>query len=459
MHIVSIEVERHPVLGSFLFSFDAGAGLKTFNLLIGSNGAGKTQIMDLVYDCIVKGFNPWNDEVHRKLTVILTEAEITELGVTYSDLRFEYNGDRPNNWGAIKVFRVSDDVDVTRELLPKIQNNLVQKVFQKSCRYSPVEINFASKIIDSVKATTLDSDTVKTKSGPNLAEEIGQLLVDIYNQDAQEALLRERTNAGKGVEYEIHEGKYDRFRKAYSRMFVGKTLSEVSPNDNKHNVLFRDESNGTEFGIEGLSSGEKQVVYRVGYLLSNLGNIEGGVVFIDEPELSLHPVWQRKYLTFLKEVFASNGECKIQFIIASHSPYIIQGADFSETHIWQLKREKGTVTYDNVEKKWSVIPWGPTLGEITFQAFGLPTVEFHCDLYGALQSQKAPGEVKEIEKWFVGQGQTKEISWNESGTGTPRTETLMTYVRNKIHHPDNTDRPDFSEKQLEESILRMLTLI
>ncbi len=459
MKIVSIEVENHPVLNDLLFSFDTGSGLKIFNLLIGSNGAGKTQIMDVVYSFLEQGFTPWHDEINRKLSVEFTADEVSELGITYSDLRFEYDSSHPGNWDSIKAFRISDNVEVTNDFRPKIQDNTLQKVFRRNCRYSPVEINFANKRIDSVKASTLDTDEVKTKSSADLANEIGQLLVDIYNQDAQEALLRERKNSGKGVEYEVHEGKYDRFRNAYAKMFDGKELAEVAPKDNKHDVLFKDTTSGIEFDIEGLSSGEKQVVYRAGYLLSNLGNIDGGIVFIDEPELSLHPIWQKKYLAFLEDIFTLNGSCEIQFIIASHSPYVIQGADFSKTHIWELKREKGVVTTDNVEKKWSVLPWGPTLGEITFQAFGLPTVEFHCDLYGALQSQKASGEIKEIEKWFLIQGQTKEISWNDSKTGSPWTETLMTYIRNKVHHPDNADRPDFSEEQLEDSINRMLNLI
>ena len=100
-----------------------------------------------------------------------------------------------------------------------------------------------------------------------------------------------------------------------------------------------------------------------------------------------------------------------------------------------------------------------TLGEITYQAFNLANTEFHCDLYSALQTLKAPGEIKDIEAWFLTQGQTKEISWHDKTKGNNRDETLMTYVRNSIHHPDNIDRPKFSSEQLEESITRMLALI
>ena len=45
------------------------------------------------------------------------------------------------------------------------------------------------------------------------------------------------------------------------------------------------------------------------------------IVLIDEPEISLHPNWQIKYISFLKKVFAEYNSC--HFIIASHSHYMV----------------------------------------------------------------------------------------------------------------------------------------
>ncbi|MDY3745891.1 MAG: AAA family ATPase, partial [Lachnospiraceae bacterium] len=44
-----------------------------------------------------------------------------------------------------------------------------------------------------------------------------------------------------------------------------------------------------------------------------------GVVVIDELDLSLHPTWQKRIVRILKDLFP-----KIQFICATHSPFIIQ---------------------------------------------------------------------------------------------------------------------------------------
>lgn len=52
-----------------------------------------------------------------------------------------------------------------------------------------------------------------------------------------------------------------------------------------------------------------------------------GIVVIDEIDLSLHPTWQRKIIGILKELFP-----KIQFICATHSPFIIQSLEEGELH-------------------------------------------------------------------------------------------------------------------------------
>ena len=50
-----------------------------------------------------------------------------------------------------------------------------------------------------------------------------------------------------------------------------------------------------------------------------------GIVLIDEIDLSLHPTWQRRIVGILKELFP-----RIQFICATHSPFIIQSLEEGE---------------------------------------------------------------------------------------------------------------------------------
>lgn len=53
-----------------------------------------------------------------------------------------------------------------------------------------------------------------------------------------------------------------------------------------------------------------------------------GIVLIDEIDLHLHPKWQRRIVDDLKRVFP-----KIQFVVTTHSPFIIQSLDIGELQI------------------------------------------------------------------------------------------------------------------------------
>ena len=53
-----------------------------------------------------------------------------------------------------------------------------------------------------------------------------------------------------------------------------------------------------------------------------------GIVLIDEIDLHLHPKWQRRIVDDLKRVFP-----KIQFIVTTHSPFIIQSLGIGELQI------------------------------------------------------------------------------------------------------------------------------
>ena len=49
------------------------------------------------------------------------------------------------------------------------------------------------------------------------------------------------------------------------------------------------------------------------------------MVVIDELDLGLHPTWQRRIVPILKELFP-----RIQFVCATHSPFIIQSLEPGE---------------------------------------------------------------------------------------------------------------------------------
>jgi putative ATP-dependent endonuclease of the OLD family len=66
------------------------------------------------------------------------------------------------------------------------------------------------------------------------------------------------------------------------------------------------------------SSGEKEIVH---FLLAMFAlNVKDGVVLIDEPELHLHPRWQRIFLGLFRDIAPSRNN---QFVITTHSPVFV----------------------------------------------------------------------------------------------------------------------------------------
>lgn len=67
---------------------------------------------------------------------------------------------------------------------------------------------------------------------------------------------------------------------------------------------------------------------------------EPAVVLVDEIDLHLHPAWQRRLMSYLREHFP-----KTQFIVTAHSPLVVQSA--ADANIVVLRKEGDHVVIDN----------------------------------------------------------------------------------------------------------------
>lgn len=93
---------------------------------------------------------------------------------------------------------------------------------------------------------------------------------------------------------------------------------------------------GTILSFDSLSDGYRNVIKIVTdiatkmcilnpYLGKDILKLTPGIVVIDELDLSLHPTWQKRIVRILKELFP-----KVQFVCATHSPFIIQSLEEGE---------------------------------------------------------------------------------------------------------------------------------
>ena len=82
-------------------------------------------------------------------------------------------------------------------------------------------------------------------------------------------------------------------------------------------ILTMELPNGRNTSAANLSSGELQLLTLFTFLYFRFGQEEEFTIIIDEPELSLHLLWQSSYLEAI-----TNANPRAQFIVATHSPEI-----------------------------------------------------------------------------------------------------------------------------------------
>ncbi|MHC8298987.1 AAA family ATPase [Pseudomonas sp. ZS1P83] len=91
-----------------------------------------------------------------------------------------------------------------------------------------------------------------------------------------------------------------------------------------------------EISLRRASSGEQCMLV---IMLGIAGHItDHSSIFIDEPEISLHPQWQEKFMSLLIEVFSPYAGCN--FYIATHSPQIISKLSEENCFITSLTKKE-----------------------------------------------------------------------------------------------------------------------
>lgn len=183
-------------------------------------------------------------------------------------------------------------------------------------------------------------------------------------------------------------------------------------------------------------------------------------LFIDEPEICLHPKAQSKLFNVLLELSKTK-----QVFLTTHSPYFLVSEYLNTIGLFIFLLEGGVPKVERVNNTNSnILPWSPTWGEINYKAYKLPTIEFHNELYGRLQELSRKWKISEFENWLASQGVEKIKQWTMEINGNarnPEDTTLQTYIRNKIHHPENVtmQQHEFNEDELDNSISQMIYLI
>lgn len=100
-----------------------------------------------------------------------------------------------------------------------------------------------------------------------------------------------------------------------------------------HNVELIKVQHGDKVMLSTLSSGQLSLMYGLFGLISRIEN--NSLIFIDEPEVSLHPKWQEVVLEKYKEIIDCFEMCHL--IAATHSPQVASSLHGDNSFILKMK--------------------------------------------------------------------------------------------------------------------------
>ena len=443
-YVKEITFYNHYLFGNQTIKFYDHNG-KTFNtiVIIGENGGGKTALINYLYDILIK-------DSYTSTTAIPKESKVT-IENTDSKLESEPDSEgikhiideliiHKNTQGMQNIVFVSDGYIVHGT---KDSNNIHK--YSVGGILTPAEISYIpTEDVRYVTSTTLD--TAERYSEKDIAHSIEQLLVDIVNQDNQKIAKYAEDHRGEKIPESIFESLLiNRFKNAYDIIFQQKLVF----NNVKNNTKLTFKKNGREINIHDLSSGEKQIIYRSTYLLKNAGILKGSPVFIDEPEISMHPKWEKKIYSFYKKLYTYNEIQESQFFFATHSDYVIEEA-LKDDDAMIVSINNGKVKI--IKKNEFMLPIVSS-AEIKYHIFGIPTTDYHNQLYSQVEEKFKKKQVKSLDVLLLSKGAPKKKSRNN------RTEynTLPIYIRNAINHPNNGNK--YTDKELQDSIKYLISVL
>ncbi len=275
MKIEKIKFNNHNIFDNLEINFKNKEGnvLNTI-VIIGENGSGKTTLLKCIYDSFSIDKLNYDyiseNKIELKSTLYTTIVDISEVPML-TDSYFQK-----------KIFHFNE---------PKIV-------------YMPTEINFEK--INKVDNTFKFTPSFQNIVDQNMTQSIPSLIATKINKE----IFRNR-NKTIG---EVIDSVCNNINDIFSIMNLDVKLIGLSE-DNETKPIFKN-SLGKEFDITELSSGEKQLFLRA--LSLKFLEVNNSVILIDEPEISLHPQWQRKIINLYESIGENN-----QLIIATHSPHVI----------------------------------------------------------------------------------------------------------------------------------------
>lgn len=244
-----------------------------------------------------------------------------------------------------------------------INEDFFKELLLKSIKIDTPEkfLYFLSKIVEKNQSTISSETIIETiyeyLSNLNLPEQIKRIctsenykfLTEIF-ENKEDLLTIDKFSDKEYLKERVNSPEFLKILKYLKKLAIRNLIKF------KMNLLKNDES----FDYFRLSSGEKTLLSYFANILGRIRELDdiqaedptynhvankSYLILIDEVELHLHPEWQRNFIKQLNEFFTySNQSKKFQFVIASHSPFIVTDI-YDENIIYLGENNPDTKTF------------------------------------------------------------------------------------------------------------------
>lgn len=311
-----------------------------YTLIIGNNGCGKTSLMNAIanFYCETKSrYSPTTDVIttgSNPQRIIATTNGIGDTfpndesdKINYRDLRYVYLGTRfYGNYS--KKYLLERAALLFLESDKTFDQISVNKDICQFVGYDTnIKLRYALKDAFKAKGTVLKKAIASLrnkKTGPT-SEEIARL----------ENILPEIKDA---IELWVNFSAdlYDLHGVRNLELFL--FLRKLKALQLKNVMISKDNSN-PPISFDNVSSGEANLLSSLLSLNSSIKS--DSLVLIDEPEISLHPEWQIKYMSKIQSIMSQVKGCHV--IIASHSHFMVSDLNPENSSLVILEKKKDEV--------------------------------------------------------------------------------------------------------------------
>lgn len=310
--ISEIDIEKLYHLSDIKIKLDSTK--RQHLLLTGKNGSGKTSLLLKIQE-FLRAINEGNlSSIFKYYPAWMKQAEAKMVSASTETERFE-NEKEYERWSA-ELKKYGGGVSVTLNEYDGIERAYETGNFITA--YFPAERKAQFAVPRGVEDITLNDSYKIDGDAGNI------LLKYMVHLKTQQAYAR---NEGEEATAKKIQDWFDRFEAALQTLLDDKSI-HLEYDFRKYNFKIKQE--GREpFGFNELSDGYSSVLYIVSDLILRMDKnwLMGeeiskydvqGIVLIDELETHLHIELQKKILPFLTEFFPN-----LQFIVTTHSPYIL----------------------------------------------------------------------------------------------------------------------------------------